>query len=512
MVSENNYCGMRRFARGYWLDRFANTKSICTLLFVLCFVSIAYFNNGALWNQNARLDPIFSFVEPGSADYHSFRINRFIVFDGKNMPTENTGDWAWYEGNFYSNKAPGTILLGTAVYLVLYNTEKLIGIAVHNPRVEIVNAWLINLAVSGIPVALAMALFYLLLLHFRMSHPMSMLVTISMFLGTALFPYSTQLWGHTTTAAFMVFALYVYLRQAQHYIFWTGMLAGFAVCMDYQAFIFTAAMGVLILIRERQNVLYYIAGGLLPMIVFAGYHYICFGHPLAFASSYSNPIFIDTDRTLGMFGVLSFTALWKLLFSIERGIFIQMPVLCFSLLGFYYWFREDPKDNLLWLILATCVFYLLLIASFNGWHGGATAVSRYLIPLLSLLGLTLKAIPWHKWHIRVFIALSAISISNMLAISAVSPLVEEGNPNPVLANYIRWLSGELEPFLLTIRLHKFRPDLASFEDFNTWNLGELIGIKGAWSILPLVVIQASILALLFGLAFKQLKKLPETSV
>lgn len=493
------------------LDKFANNNTVTTLIFTLCLVSIAWFNNGAAWNQNARLDPIFSFVEPGSEDYHSFRINRFIHYDGKNVPTENTGDWAWHNGNFYSNKAPGTILLGTLFYLPLYQLESLIGIEVHHPKVEIVNAWLINLVVSGIPVALAMALFYLLMLHFGLSRPLSLLISLVIFFGTALFPYSTQLWGHTTTAAFIIFALYFYIMQPHYGLFWSGMLAGFAVCMDYQAFIFTALLGLLIIIRDRRYILYYIIGGLLPLFVFAAYHYLCFGNPIGFASSYSNPAFIDTDRTFGLFGSVSVSALWKLLFSIQRGIFIQMPVLCFSLLGFYYGFKTNPKDGLLWLILTTCVCYLLMIASFNGWHGGATALSRYLIPLMPLLGLTLKALPWTKWQTRIFIALASISTLNMLAISTVSPLVEDGNPNPLLTTYMRWFSGDIEPFNLTIRLHKFSPDLDTFRDFVTWNLGELMGIKGAWGIVPLLVIQATLIALLFTVVIKQTEKHPESS-
>ena len=162
-------------------------------------------------------------------------------------------------------------------------------------------------------------------------------------------------------------------------------------------------------------------------------------------------------------------------------------------------------------MVATSVCYIILIASFNGWHGGATAVSRYLIPLIPLLGLTLKSIPWQRWHIYGFIALGTVSALNMLALSTVSPLVEDGNPNPILSSYSRWFSGNIDPFVLTIRLHKFSPDFAGFKHFVTWNLGELMGIKGAWGIVPLLIMQIVLIALLFKLVFHQCRRQPENA-
>jgi hypothetical protein len=48
-------------------------------LWLPIFIVFGYFFNGAGWNPNARLDAIFSFAEPGTPDYHTFRINRFII-------------------------------------------------------------------------------------------------------------------------------------------------------------------------------------------------------------------------------------------------------------------------------------------------------------------------------------------------------------------------------------------------------------------------------------------------
>ena len=89
-------------------------------LVLLVLFGLAYFFSSGSWNQNARLDAIYAFVESGP-DQYGFRINRFL-FDP--MRGLNTGDWARVDSNYYANKAPGTILLGILVYAPLHWFEK----------------------------------------------------------------------------------------------------------------------------------------------------------------------------------------------------------------------------------------------------------------------------------------------------------------------------------------------------------------------------------------------------
>ncbi|MFC1680181.1 hypothetical protein ACFL1S_00080 [Pseudomonadota bacterium] len=469
--------------------KYNTTAGIGIAIFLVCFLSSAYYYNGASWNQNARLNPVFSYVESGTDDFRSFRMNRFIVLDGNTAPTENTGDWVRFDGDFYSNKAPGTIFLGVIAYQAIYEFEQLFNIEVGDPKLDIANAYLINLFVSALPVALCIAFFFVHMINSHVPPFLSVAISLSMFMGTALYPYSTQLWGHTTAAAFIFFSLYVYLGHSRSRIFWAGLLSGFAVCTDYQAFIFTVVFGVAIVIKKRENSLLYVAGGSIPLALFIFYHYICFDSPIAFATYYQNPEFMDQTKHFGLFGPPSLEIVWKLLFSTEKGIFIHMPVLLMSILGYYYWIKRNPHDDVLWINLATVLIYVLSFSSYYWWHGGATVTARFLIPIIPLLFWALRAIPWSKQSVAVFYGLTCISVANMSVVAAVSPLIEDYTSNPLLVTYTRFLNSELNPFDLFIKLHKFHPDIADFIQNTTWNVGELMGLEGLSSVAPLILFQ-----------------------
>jgi len=72
-------------------------------IFLIVFLSIIYtFPCWADPNQNSRLDMAFAVVEDGS-----FQIDRFVW---------NTVDYAKVGDHYYSDKAPGTALLGIPIY------------------------------------------------------------------------------------------------------------------------------------------------------------------------------------------------------------------------------------------------------------------------------------------------------------------------------------------------------------------------------------------------------------
>ena len=47
-------------------------------LFLVVFLGFAYFHGGGMANQASRFDAIAAFVEPGTPDTGTFRIDRFL--------------------------------------------------------------------------------------------------------------------------------------------------------------------------------------------------------------------------------------------------------------------------------------------------------------------------------------------------------------------------------------------------------------------------------------------------
>ena len=387
------------------------THRIPLLIAALVFVVLAYFHGGAGWNQNARLDAIFAFVEPGTEETLTFRIDRFLP---------NTGDFAIYGGHYYANKAPGTMLLGVPVYAVLFHVEALLGLDAEDPVVAHLNAYFINLFVSVLLTALAAGVYFWILRRGGLGAGLAAALTLGLFLGTGLFPYSTQLWGHATAGALMVLALGALLAArggSRTALLAAGFCGGWAVATEYQAVLFVVLAGLYVLVEHRRRIALYLAGGLPVFVLYAAYHQLAFGSPLALASAYSKADFLDAGNTFGLFGAFSPAVLGQLLFGVYRGIFFHMPVLIFAVPGYGLWLRRDRRDGILWISLLTVLGFLAMNASFNGWHGG-----RYLIPALPLLFLGLKEIPWSRTLRLCFAALAAISAFNMLTVAAVNPL------------------------------------------------------------------------------------------
>ena len=70
-------------------------------LFLVLFISYAYFYQAGGWNQNSRFALVRAILNE-----HTVRIDPY---------QRNTGDIAFYEGHYYSDKAPGLALAAVPV-------------------------------------------------------------------------------------------------------------------------------------------------------------------------------------------------------------------------------------------------------------------------------------------------------------------------------------------------------------------------------------------------------------
>jgi len=457
-------------------------RRIAALLALLVFVSAAYFHNGGGWNQNARLDAIYAFVEPGP-DQFTFRIDRFITDPDKGL---NTGDWSRAGDHYYSNKAPGTILLGILVYGPLYVGEVAAGWAVDDPFVEIANAYLINLFVSVLPLCAAAVVFFRLLLREGTPRARATWVTVIAFVATGLFPYATQLWGHPTTAAFVIFALSELRKGTARSIAWAGAWVGLAVCTDYLAGIVLVVFGVHLLAVRPRRLPTFVAGGVLPAVILLVYHWYCFGTPFTSAMHHSNPRVVVHGLAVGLFGAVTPEAAWGLLIGRYRGIFTGMPILAAGVAGWWYWARRAPRDHLLWLCVILFVCFYVVNAADAFWYGGSSVLARYLIPVFPLMVLALKELPsTRRWNAIVGV-LAAASALNMLVIASVTLLPPPRDPDPLFGwGYRFFLRGEIAPFMFFIRLQHQNPAYGVFGPWTAFNWGEVLGLRSWASLAPL---------------------------
>ncbi|MFN2167939.1 MAG: hypothetical protein ACK2U9_16975, partial [Anaerolineae bacterium] len=471
-----------------------------------------------------------------------FRIDRFLrgpdgLLSDPPPSGGNTVDWSFsppdgvvqpppgsgvVEGHYYANKAPGTILIGTAAYAATHGLWAALGAAESDPVATEIQLYLVNLFLSVLPVALAGLAIRRLALILGASQVRASVLAMVLVLATPLFPYETQLWGHPTSASFATVALAAAARLDRRAAFTCGFSVGMALLCDYFAVLWVILLGIWWAWRRPRMLAAWFLGGVLPALAFFAYHQVCFGSPVALATETQNEIFIDDDHALGIVGLPQPERVAALLLSRYRGLPVQVPLLLLSPVGLcFWWWRRHPQREMVWLILAGITSYVLANAAFNGWHAGSSAVARYQILALPLWVLALLWVPWRGVWRWVTAMLAFLSLANMMVLTLIGPLTPEwygSSPN--------WWSptwtppSELAPGITAeLEQHPFaRPDLFYDPVYGwTWrelvhgrvagnamnpymplgiggadywhptNLGLLMGLDGAYSVLPLLL-------------------------
>ena len=468
------------------------------LLFILVVFSHGYFYSGTAWNQVARYNTVYSLINPDTPDYGTFRINYYNAHPPRGA---GTGDWARYQGNYYSNKAPGTSILGAAIYFFLFHAQRALGIDPMRPIWIAINEYSINLFVSVLWTALAsVVLFRFLQERYQFSATNALLTTLVFGFCTLIFPFDTGFWGHTTAAA-MILIGYYHLEQSQR-VMLAGLLLGLAVFVEYMAAISLALAAAYLAAvpGRRSHVFRLVTGAAAPIAALLIYHKICFGSFLTTAASLSDTLRrVEEGRAIafGQFETFQWEVFWKLLFSLERGIFIYMPVLLFAFLGGYRLLR---KGEIAWssVCILNIALYIGAISCYVFWDGGWSTGARYLIvavPFFAFLLPSLNAMG--RKTVAIYVVLAAISFINMLAIASVEAMAPDWS-NPLYGEvYPRFLSGNFNEnrlFFESLR-HWFSSPAVSP---NRFNLGQLVlNLKGHMSLVPWIGLTSTFLFLLY---------------
>ena len=463
-----------------WSDRYI------FFLFFACLLTYGYFYNGASWNQNSRLNAIFAFSEPGHPEYRTFKIDRF-VWDAEKA--KNTGDWAFVRGHYYSNKAPGTILLGIPLYEVMLSVESILELP-QSFQLETLNGYLLNFMLSVIPISVGVVFFYLLLRELKYSEESSKLLSLALAFGTLTFSFSTQLWGHTTALGFLCVALYLLFGSASKTkLILAGLFLGLASICDF-VFIFISCACVLYKLSQHPRSAASIILGSIPSILaLLSYNFLTTGDYFSSPIEFSNPQFLEpASGFLAFVGRFSFEKIYLLTFGLDRGLFLFSPILLCSFAYFFISTKNASANTLVRLkifSLLVVILVLVLNSFFNGWHGGSCAGPRYLmgtIPFWILL------IPEQLSTKIVFKVLLLISISIQTIVAAVNPVIPEQISKP-LQEWVfpQFLSGYMSPLQLPIRNQELSPDWSMLSHLSTFNLGELLGIRGLLSLVPLLL-------------------------
>ncbi|MEA2344871.1 MAG: hypothetical protein QOF63_3040 [Thermoanaerobaculia bacterium] len=466
--------------------RSTDTK-IAAGLFVLAAVTFGYFTGGAGWNQDAHFDLTRSIVE-----------RQTLYIDGYDV---NTGDVSrGSEGHIFINKPPGASILAAAPYAVIYTIE----CGLHAPVDSLtrVNRWISTALSVGLCGALIGPALYLYgRRKMAATRAAALCVAAIVLFGTIVFPYSTMVFAHVPAALFLLLAFTLLETRPAA----AGVAAGIAVACFYVCALASAILVLLAFSYQRRTGLRFLLGALPLGFLMAIYQWRCFGSPFRTAVEASTP-FTHGGYLFGVITIPSTDALYGITISPYRGLFFVSPILLLAFAGF----ASMKRNAQYWSLIAIVTTFILVIASFNGWHGGFAFGPRYLIPIIPLLGIAMMAARLRRLWIVVAIAAAIISFGLNFIATATDPMPSSQLPHPV--------SRYLVPAFFTGHIgDRTRRDIGYFETQSvahvalareSGNLGEFIfGKRKLASIVPIVLWLIGGFAILLRMSLREPERL-----
>jgi hypothetical protein len=375
-------------------------EAILALFVLLCF---GFFHQVPLWNEHSRYDLVVAIV-----DHHTTQIDD---------TQGNTGDKAFFDGHYYSDKAPGISFLGVPVYGAMRAGAHVLQSGEPDPDTVI---QVLAFTLSGLPTVL-LAVLLLRFLRSLVEEWWALIVTVGLALGTIMFPLATMFIGHALTACLIFASFYVLWRMPRPAPPWhalgAGLLAGWAVLVDYSVLLAIIVVLIYALSRGWRVPLLMILGAVPPALLGMGYNWASFGGPLTQGYVYS--VGFSEVTSQGFLGI-TVPKMWALHDMVlgQRGFLRLSPWLAVAPLGL--WAARSPR---LRREIAVCVgialAFFLPIAGFATPIGGSTPGPRYLIPALPFLAVLVALIP------RVLrlptVALVAVSVALVITATVTSP-------------------------------------------------------------------------------------------
>jgi hypothetical protein len=521
-------------------------KSTRLALFVLLFVSYAYFYQAGGWNQNSRFDLVRAITNE-----HSLRIDPFEA---------NTGDKAVFAGHYYSDKAPGVAFAATPAVWIARLIVHLFGGDPESYGGIAFLSYLATVVTSGLFTALAAVVLYDVCRALGFSSAASLFAALTYGLASPMWPLATLFLGHAISAACLVFAYaaavsvwgsgrpkglrydydrsqsaggetdgndadardaivddgaaiprsmhihdtYIVMKAAPRDALLglaVGVGGGWATVSEFPAAIPAALIAALAALhaarlgRERlvRVVVALTAGALACAAVLMVYQYACFGSP--FHVAYTSEQGFEAMQQ-GFFGVSApkWVRLRRILFEEYRGLLPLAPALALAPFGLVALVVRDRRARPA-AIVATLIaaYYVSLNAGYTYWEGGWSYGPRHLAPAIPFLAIGLAAV-WtaSARPIRALLAALAV-VATALSFVAVSTMAQP--PAEIRRPLAELLLPAFRDGDLSLNTQRFTDGGANggalrahVDPKAAWNLGMKAGLTGHASLVPLAIV------------------------
>jgi len=473
------------------------------IIFILLAFVFAYFYQDGGYNGNSRFGLIFAIVQEGRLSIDSYH----------DKVDTKTGDEAYYNGHYYSDKAIGPSLLGTAFYVPLYWMK----LTLNHPSLVTTMKQILTFLVIGLPSAFAGSLIYILCLYLSKSRFRAFVVTLAITLGTLYLPYSVIFFSHQFTSAllFSAFFMIFLLKKKPEtwkngYLCLIGLLLGWALISEYPSaiIIFPLVIYYFSIVwrntnnRNLRSILLPTLTAIIPISIQLLYNKLCFGNFLSIAYTYSDNPYFRTSMQQGVMGIHwpDWNALYYMTLHPTMGLFWESPVLLLSTIGAGVILLENSYREEAILVLWIICSYLVIMSGYYMWWGGFAVGPRHIIPILPYFVFFLAFVPKRfNWP---FVGLSLVSIGQMLIAAASNVLVPDTMVLKINTLGFFEYSNIYNYCLKQLIEGKF-----------TQNLGHrFLGLNSWSSLIPLVIVIVGATFLFFWIGRDANKCLKTTSV
>ena len=460
----------------------SNKRKIGLGIAIVLFITYAFFPQD-FRNENvvSRMALTMSILEDGT-----IKINKF---------QDHTKDIAFYNGNYYTDKAPGmafSALPIAALTRAIRMSGGNDGATLRNDKLtrnfQIIVYWS-TLFTSGLMTAIAALALYFLAFRIGSNTAGAVFASLAFGLATPAWGWASAFFGHAMAGAclFLGFGavfLLVHDSLSHQKEIITAALAGALLTWGGVIEFTTLPAAAIILVYgiiavrhwERKRILRVALTAGTTAVLFAipllAYNVLAFGSP--FRVGYGNvPGFEGLKE--GFFGLTypQGDVLYRLIFPQYRGILWYAPILISVPFGFYILWREGKFRGLALLLSLVPLYFLLINASYFYWDGGGSTGPRHLTPALAFLCLPL-GILWTKAHRTikpVLLGLFVISFQSAFVSVAVDMTTPSNFRDPLFDYLIpSFLEGDIRrpPFIKGLYRLTFLIPLFLF-----WALGYL---------------------------------------
>jgi hypothetical protein len=338
-----------------------------------------------------------------------------------------TKDRAYYNGHFYSARAPGLAMYSLPFYELLHAVDAPALVRASRAlRGEDEMIYFVGLWGSVLPGLVMLLLVWRVAERFEPGYGGPTAVVLG--LGTMVLPFSTLLFSHVlaATLGFAAFAIMMRERAGPPrpaLLAAAGLLMGYAITSEYPLALVAVVLGLYALSRPgalaprllATRAGAYVLGGVVGIVPLLLYNHAAFHSWTHLA--YSN----IPQQQKGFFGISapSLSVLGTLLFD-SRGLLTLSPVLAMGAVGTVLLYRRGHRAEAL-TIAGICAFYLGYNSGYYLPFGGGSPGPRFLITMLPFLAVPL-AIAFKRFP-GPTIALAAVSVVTTVTATITHPLV-----------------------------------------------------------------------------------------